>query len=250
MSRRPIVAGNWKMNGTVEATAELINALKAKTLSAVHCDLLIFPPNVFLAQAKTLAGPEMAVGAQDLSEHDSGAYTGEVSAQMLQSLGLKFVLVGHSERRQYHNESNELVAKKALQALQSGITPIVCVGESLEQREAGQVNAVISEQLDAIKSKLSLADLTKIVIAYEPVWAIGTGKTASPEQAQEVHKEIRAWLSEQSEEAANKVRILYGGSVNANNAKELLAQPDIDGGLVGGASLNADSFFDIANAIG
>ncbi len=248
MSRRKLIAGNWKMNGSLAANQALIAGIQAG-LNAPACDIAVCPPAIYLPQVtQLLAGQNaIAVGAQDVSEHASGAYTGNVSAAMLQDLGLRYAIVGHSERRQYQGESNEVVAAKAQAALGAGLTPIICVGESLAEREAGQTQAVVQAQLAAAIALLG-ADIARCVVAYEPVWAIGTGKTATPEQAQEVHAALRAQLQAASAEAAATVRILYGGSMNAANAAELLAQPDIDGGLIGGAALKAPDFLSIIAA--
>lgn len=247
--RRTLIAGNWKMNGSLTANAQLLEGLKAATLTSSAPEVLVCVPSVYLAQAEEmLTSTKIELGAQDLSAHQSGAYTGEVSSAMLADFGCQYVIVGHSERRAYHHESNELVAQKALQALRSSIFPIVCVGETLEQREAGKTNEVVLAQLRAVMDVLDDGALARIVVAYEPVWAIGTGKTATPEMAQEVHAVLRAALAERSEVSAAKVRILYGGSMKPENAKELLAMPDIDGGLIGGASLKASDFLAIVAA--
>jgi triosephosphate isomerase len=195
-----------------------------------------------------LAGTPVAWGAQDVSAHAAGAFTGEVSAAMLSDFACRYVIVGHSERRAYHAESNELVAKKAVAALGAGITPIVCVGETLAEREAGQTVAVVSSQLEAVLTLLDDAAVLRIVLAYEPVWAIGTGKTATPEMAQEVHAQLRSQLKQKNAVAADTVQILYGGSMKADNARQLMAQPDIDGGLIGGAALKAADFLAIIHA--
>ena len=244
--RRTLIAGNWKMNGSLAANASLLEGLRAGAPAA--CELAVCVPAPYLAQVQSaLSGSPLAWGAQDLSEHDSGAYTGEVSAQMLKDFGCRYVIVGHSERRSYHGETDELVARKTVRALESGLVPIVCVGETLQQREEGSTNAVVARQLSPVISAVG-ARLADIVIAYEPVWAIGTGKTATPEMAQQVHELIRATLSKADTTAASKVRVLYGGSMKPDNAKELLAMPDIDGGLIGGASLKAADFLAIAAA--
>ena len=248
--RRTLIAGNWKMNGGLAANAQLLEGLSAASLDPVKSpEVLVCVPAVYLAQVEaSVKASRILVGAQDVSAHQSGAYTGEISSVMLSDFSCQYVIVGHSERRAYHHESNELVAQKALQALRSSIFPIVCVGETLEQREAGKTNEVVVTQLRAVKDVLDDGALARIVVAYEPVWAIGTGKTATPEMAQEVHAVLRATLAERSEFAASKVRILYGGSMKPDNAKELLAMPDIDGGLIGGASLKATDFLAIVNA--
>lgn len=248
--RRTLIAGNWKMNGGLAANAHLLEGLSLASLDPVSSpEVLVCVPAVYLAQAEaSVKSSRIAIGAQDVSAHQSGAYTGEISSSMLADFSCQYVIVGHSERRAYHHESNELVAQKALQALRSSIFPIVCVGETLEQREAGKTNEVVVTQLRAVMDVLDDGALARIVVAYEPVWAIGTGKTATPEMAQDVHAVLRATLAERSEFAATKVRILYGGSMKPDNAKELLAMPDIDGGLIGGASLKAIDFLAIVNA--
>lgn len=243
--RRPLIVGNWKMNGSRVENAALIHELSSYMTTDNSTDAALCVPYVYLGQAQELlTDSTIAYGAQDLSIHLDGAYTGEVSAAMLADFDCKYVIVGHSERREYHHESSLLVAQKTLVAQQAGLTPIVCVGETLEQREAGNTLSVIGEQLSAIKSVISEQGLVKTVVAYEPVWAIGTGLTASPEQAQEVH----AYIREQLGCAAEKTPILYGGSVKPCNAQSLFSQPDIDGALVGGASLKAQDFFDIISA--
>ncbi|MDB5773995.1 MAG: triose-phosphate isomerase [Herbaspirillum sp.] len=251
--RRKLVAGNWKMNGNLAVNAGLLAdidaGLKCGGAALAACDVAVCVPAPYLAHAQTaLSGSPLALGAQDVSMHESGAYTGEVSAAMLLEFGARYVIVGHSERRAYHAESDEAVAKKTVRALQAGLTPVVCVGETLEEREAGKTEAVIGRQLDAVLALLSDAEILRVVIAYEPVWAIGTGKTATPEMAQEVHAFLRGKLAARSAEAAAKVNILYGGSMKPENAKELLAMPDIDGGLIGGAALKAADFLGIVRA--
>jgi triosephosphate isomerase len=246
--RRKLVAGNWKMNGSLAANAALLAGIKAG-LQQPACDIAVCAPAPYLGQCQAeLAESGIAWGAQDVSVHESGAYTGEVSAAMLQDFGCAYVIVGHSERRAYHGESDELVAQKALQALNAGLTPIICVGETLAEREAGQTAAVVGAQLDAVLQTLNAVQLAKVVLAYEPVWAIGTGKTATPDMAQEVHAMLRKRLVGVDVNAAATVRILYGGSMKPENAKELLAMTDIDGGLIGGASLKAADFLAIINA--
>nr|WP_198983386.1 triose-phosphate isomerase [Herbaspirillum sp. ASV7] len=246
--RRKLVAGNWKMNGSLAANAALIAGIK-EGLAAVACDVAVCAPAPYLAQVQAaVAGSVLASGAQDISAHASGAYTGEVSAAMLQEFGVQYVIIGHSERRAYHGESDAAVAAKTVAALKAGLVPLVCVGETLEQREAGQTNDVVGGQLDVVLAALSAEDAARIVVAYEPVWAIGTGKTATPEMAQEVHAMLRARLQAKSAEAAAKVRILYGGSMKPDNAVQLLAMADIDGGLIGGAALKAADFLAIIAA--
>jgi triosephosphate isomerase len=243
--RRKLVVGNWKMNGSRESSINLVQSIVSQYDDATAVDVAICSPFVYLNDvARELEGRRVALGSQDVSVHLNGAYTGEISASMLVGCGCKYSIVGHSERRQYHGESNLLVAQKALTAFKSNLTPIICVGESLEEREAGLVETVIGEQLKAVQSVLGLNALQQCVIAYEPVWAIGTGLTATPEQAQDVHRFIRSRLGD----IAEKVNILYGGSVKSANAGELFAQKDIDGALVGGASLDAKEFIGIVAA--
>ena len=245
-NKKKLIAGNWKMNGSLAANEVLLKALIAG-LGDVTCDVAVAVPAPYLAQVQALtAGTAVAVAAQDVSRYESGAYTGEVSVAMLKDFGVRYALVGHSERRQYHGETDVAVAEKAQRALAVGVTPIVCVGETLEEREAGQTEAVVKRQLAAV-IHLNGHCISEIVVAYEPVWAIGTGRTASPEQAQAVHAVLRAQLAAASEHA-DRIRLLYGGSMNAGNAAQLLAQPDIDGGLVGGASLKAADFLQIIAA--
>lgn len=241
-----LIAGNWKMNGSLAANEalwlELSAGLASGGGSAVGAALCV--PAVYLEQMQALmANSGVALGAQDVSPHAAGAYTGEVSAAMLQDFGVRYVIVGHSERRQYHGETDAVVAAKAHAALAAGITPIVCVGETLAQREAGETQAVVGAQLAAVTAALG-ADLPRAVVAYEPVWAIGTGRTATPEQAQEVHAALRRQLVA-AQAGAQEVPLLYGGSMNAANAASLLAQPDVNGGLIGGASLKAAEFLKI-----
>lgn len=244
--KRKLIAGNWKMNGSLASNAELLRALR-EGMGGAACAVAVAVPTVYLAQVGTLIeGAPIELGAQDVSQHDSGAFTGEVSAGMLREFGVRYVLVGHSERRQYHCETDAAVAVKAQKALAAGITPIVCVGETLQEREAGVTEAVVKRQLAAVIHTVGHC-VSEIVVAYEPVWAIGTGRTATPEQAQQVHSVLRAQLGAASVQA-EKVPLLYGGSMNAANAAQLLAQPDIDGGLVGGASLKAQDFLQIIAA--
>ncbi|MFL0797627.1 MAG: triose-phosphate isomerase [Cellvibrionaceae bacterium] len=239
--RQPLVIGNWKMHGSLASVTELVNQLEERLGDFEGVGMAVCPPFVFLPQvALQLGACNIAWGAQNLSEQVEGAFTGEVSASMLREFGSHYVIVGHSERRSLCGETDSLVAEKAAKALEEGLIPVICVGETLEQRESGEALDVIAKQLSAV----SKAVLAKSVVAYEPVWAIGTGKTATPEQAQEVHAYIRQQLGEDG--AA--VRILYGGSVKAGNAAELFSQPDIDGGLIGGASLVAEDFEVIVKA--
>lgn len=244
--KKKLIAGNWKMNGTTVANAALVQQLLAGVGQAT-CDIAVCVPAPYLAEVGSLVkGSAIAVGAQDVSAHDAGAYTGEVSAGMLRDLGVRYAIVGHSERRQYHGETDAVVANKAQKALAAGITPIVCVGETLQEREAGLTEEVVKRQLAAVIHTNGHC-ISEIVVAYEPVWAIGTGKTASPEQAQQVHAVLRAQLYAATEHS-DRVQILYGGSMNAANAAQLLGQADIDGGLVGGASLKAPDFLSIIAA--
>ena len=243
---KKLIAGNWKMNGSLDANAALVAAL-LQDPQAWACDVAVCAPAPYLAQLQTLLkGSRLDLGAQDVSVHESGAFTGEVSASMLKEFGVRYCIVGHSERRQYHQDRDATVALKAQRALAAGLTPIVCVGETLAQREAGQTEEVVKRQLAAVVHTNGHC-ISEIVLAYEPVWAIGTGKTASPEEAQHVHHVLRAQLQAASQHA-DRVRILYGGSMNASNAQALLAQPDIDGGLIGGAALQAAAFLSIVAA--
>ncbi len=245
--RATLIAGNWKMNGSLASNASLLDGVRAGAAS-VNARLAVCVPAPYLAQARAaLAGSAVAWGAQDLSAHEAGAYTGEVSGAMLGDFACQYVIVGHSERRSYHGETDALVAQKAARALACGLTPIVCVGETLGEREQGATDAVVVRQLAPVLDAVA-SHLGKIVIAYEPVWAIGTGKTATPEMAQQVHELIRRTLAQRDAGAAQAVQILYGGSMKPDNAKELLAMPDIDGGLIGGASLKAADFLAIAQA--
>ena len=246
--RRKLVVGNWKMFGSRAANAELLAALlQARPDVTAAADVAVCVPFPYIADtALTLAASDMRWGAQDVSAHEQGAYTGEVSAAMLSELGCRYAIVGHSERRAYHTETDALVAAKAQAALARGVTPIVCVGETLEQRDQGQTEAVVKRQLSVVIHQLAHC-AGEIVVAYEPVWAIGTGRTATPEQAQQVHAVLRAQLQAATGHA-DKMKILYGGSVKADNAKTLFAQADIDGGLIGGASLKAADFIAICRA--
>jgi triosephosphate isomerase (TIM) len=248
--RRKLVAGNWKMNGSLAGNVELLGALNDALQPFPDVDVAVFPPAVYLAQvSEILANTGISVGAQDVCEQaDSGAFTGQVSGRMLAELGCRQVIIGHSERRAMYGDTNERVAEKVLQALAVGLVPVLCVGETESERDAGQTLEVIAAQLKAVVSELDDEQLAQLVVAYEPVWAIGTGKTASPVQAQEVHKFIRANIAVRGETLAESLRILYGGSVKAANAQELFAQPDIDGGLIGGASLDAQEFSAICRA--
>jgi triosephosphate isomerase len=244
--RKKLVAGNWKMNGSLAENAALLAAIKP---ALAGIEAVVCVPFPYLAQAQaSLAGSSIAWGAQNLSEQGKGAFTGEVSAAMLLDFGSKYVIVGHSERRSLYGESDALVASKYMVAQSAGLIPILCVGESLEERESGVTEAVVARQLDAVIDAAGVGSLAKAVVAYEPVWAIGTGKTASPEQAQAVHAFIRGKIAALDSGVANQLVIQYGGSVKASNASELMAQPDIDGGLIGGASLVAEEFVAICRA--
>lgn len=249
MTRKPFVVANWKMNGNLKANDQwLCAALPQMNGTRLHCDVAVCAPSVYLPQL--VIGFEHSatlVGAQNCAQYAQGAYTGEVSAAMLADIGCDLVIVGHSERRTLFGETDETVAEKTKMAFDHGVMPIVCVGETLQEREAGQTIEVVSRQLRAVLDKAGIMPLVAGAVAYEPVWAIGTGKSASAEDAQAVHQALRAVLAEVDEEAAQRTRILYGGSVKANNAPELFAQPDIDGALVGGASLKAEDFLAICH---
>jgi len=248
--KKKLIAGNWKMNGSLAANEALVKALLQGLAGApAGCDIALCAPAPYFAQLQSLlaSSTAMALGGQDISAHPQGAFTGEQSAAMLKEFGVRYAIVGHSERRQYHGETDEAVAAKAAAALANGITPIVCVGETLAEREAGHTEEVVKRQLAAV-IHVNGHCISEIVVAYEPVWAIGTGKTATPEQAQAVHAVLRAQLHHAASEHAAGICILYGGSMNAANAAQLLAQPDIDGGLIGGASLKAPDFLQIISA--
>jgi triosephosphate isomerase len=246
--RKKFVAGNWKMHGNLATNADLLKAVRAG-VAGLAADVAVCAPYPYLAQARTaLEGSNVAWGAQDVSEHMQGAYTGEVSATMLGEFGCRYVIVGHSERRSYYGDTDAVVAAKFEAAMKSGLVPIFCVGETLDEREKNVTADVVTRQLDAVITRCGIASLAKAVVAYEPVWAIGTGRTASPEQAQEVHALIRARVAREDSAVAAGLRILYGGSMKPGNAKELMAQPDIDGGLIGGAALVAADFIAICAA--
>ncbi len=247
--RQPLVAGNWKMNGSTASARELLAGIKAGVAGAAKCEVAVCPPYVYLPLAREeLVNTRIAWGAQNLSTEAVGAFTGEISAAMLLDLGCTYVIVGHSERRTLYGEDDERVATKFAVARAAGLKPILCVGETLEEREQGITQAVIARQLDTVIAAHGAAALAAGVIAYEPVWAIGTGQTASPEQAQEVHAFIRGRITTHDAGVANDLRILYGGSMKPGNAVELMAQPDIDGGLIGGAALVASDFLGICQA--
>ncbi len=246
--RTPVVAGNWKMNGTKSTVTTLLQGLK-QGLQPGKARVLVCAPFPFLSQvADELADSSIKWGAQNASQHDSGAYTGEVSVAMLREFGCSHVILGHSERRALFAEQDDVIADKFCAAQAGGLTPILCVGETLEQREAGETTAVVEQQLMAVVEKAGVEAFAKAVLAYEPVWAIGTGRTATPEQAQEVHATLRGRLAQLDAGVADGLSILYGGSVKAANAAELFACPDIDGGLIGGASLDAEEFIAICQA--
>lgn len=249
MSRPKIIAGNWKMNCTPAETKELITSLVASEKSDSEVVAIVCPPFTSLSiAAELLSKSGIKLGAQNLSEHESGAYTAEISADMLVAAGVKYVIIGHSERRQYHYENDSLINAKLKIALNNGLLPIFCVGETLKEREAGHSQKVVSGQLLSGMDGLSVENMKNLTVAYEPVWAIGTGKTATPEMAQDMHKFIRENLAKTEPAIAISTPILYGGSVKADNAAGLLSQPDIDGALVGGESLSADSFMKIIEA--
>ena len=247
MGKRKLIAGNWKMNGSLVLNQALVQALLAH-IGQPACDVAVCPPAAYLGQVQSLLAGQRAIelGAQDVSQHEGGAFTGDMSAAMLHDFGVRYAIVGHSERRQYQGETDVQVAVKVKRALAAGITPIVCVGETLREREEGMTDFIVKRQLSAV-IHLNGHCISEIAVAYEPVWAIGTGKTATPEQAQAVHAVLRAQLRAATGQA-DRMRILYGGSMNADNAATLLAQPDIDGGLIGGAALKAPDFLKIVAA--
>ena len=245
--RKKLVAGNWKMHGTREFARRLVDDLRAAMPEGV--DVAVLPPAILLpGLIEAFGGAGIAFGAQDVSEHAQGAYTGELAAAMVAELGARYALAGHSERRLYHGESDALVAAKFVAAQAAGLVPIVCVGETAEDRDQGRTEGVVARQLDAVLERAGAAAFADAVIAYEPVWAIGTGRTATSAQAQEVHAFIRGRIAARDARISGSVRILYGGSVKPGNALELFGQPDVDGGLIGGASLVAADFLAICNA--
>jgi len=250
--RKYIIAGNWKMNGSKESVRALLDGIKqgAKSIQNPNLEWIVFPPFVFLDTAeRTLAGSNVAFGAQNLSNKASGAYTGEISASMLNDFNCRYVLVGHSERRVVYGESDSLVAEKFVAAYKAGITPVLCIGETLEERKQNITEQVVFRQLEAVIQAAGGVDcFSRAIVAYEPVWAIGTGLNATPEQAQSVHKAIRQEFARHNTSIAENLHILYGGSLKPDNAKDLLAMPDIDGGLIGGASLKAEDFLNIGKA--
>jgi triosephosphate isomerase len=245
--RKLIIAGNWKMNKTVAEALALVRDLKIALANVTEVDIVVCPPFTALSEvAKAIRDSNIRLGAQDMSEHNAGAYTGEIAAEMLKEFAVRYVILGHSERRQYQKETDELIAKKAQAAHAVSLQPIICVGETLAEREAGRMEKVLETQVRGSLSGLSKDQMVESIIAYEPVWAIGTGKTATSVQAEEAHAFIRGLLVKSFDETvARRVRIQYGGSVKPSNAHELMSQPDVDGALVGGASLEAQSFADI-----
>lgn len=248
-ARLPLIAANWKMNGRLETIRPLVHNILAGLQSDITAEVAICPPFVYLDELRQLlTGNKIALGAQDISQFEQGAYTGEVSSAMLLDFNCRFVIVGHSERRTLFGEKDAQVAEKFVTAVHNGLIPILCVGEYLEERESCDTEEVIARQLDTTINRAGIQQFGKAVIAYEPVWAIGTGKTATPDQAQEVHAFIRLRLARHNEGIADKIRILYGGSVKAGNAEKLFSMTDIDGGLIGGASLVADDFLAICRA--
>lgn len=249
--RQPMIAGNWKMNGSSASVKELIAGIKAGMASVNKAAVVVCPPALYIPQVMAdIKGSKIQCGSQNICDQDKGAFTGELAGSMLKDLGCEFAIIGHSERRSLYGESDELIAKRFAAARRAGIKPIFCIGETLAEREKGITNEVCARQIDAVIALEGVKALADGVLAYEPVWAIGTGKTASPQQAQEVHAFIRGKIAKLDKAVAEKLQILYGGSMNAANAAELLAQPDIDGGLIGGASLKAEDFLAICRAAG
>lgn len=247
--RQPLVAGNWKMHGDRASSAELVDGIVSGLDRVGSVEIVVCPPALLITHVGTrIGGARIGLGGQNLCEHDEGAYTGEISGPMLADAGCGYCIVGHSERRSRFGETSEAVALKFRAARRSGLIPILCVGETLEEREAGRAQAVIAAQLDAVVKSAGMDELAGAVVAYEPVWAIGTGRTATPDQAQEMHLYIRERIASIGREAAEDLRIVYGGSVKPDNAGDLFARPDIDGGLIGGASLKADHFLAICSA--
>ena len=249
MARRPLVMGNWKLNGSKAFTKELIEGLKAELQGVTGCDVAIAPPVMYLGTAEAaLAGSQIALGAQNVDVNVKGAFTGDISTEMLKDFGAKYIIIGHSERRTYHKESDEFVAKKFGALKEAGLVPVLCIGETEAENEVGKTEEVCARQIDAVINALGVEAFNGAVIAYEPIWAIGTGKSATPAQAQAVHAFIRGHIAAKSQAVADQVIIQYGGSVNDANAAELFTQPDIDGALVGGASLKAPAFAVIVKA--
>jgi triosephosphate isomerase (TIM) len=247
--RRPVVAGNWKMNGSRSATNALLTELERRLKPQWPIEVVVFPPYVYLTDAARLLDEgQIQVGAQDVCAEAGGAFTGQVSIAMLKDVGCRYVIVGHSERRRLNHEDDALVARKFAAVVQAGLTPVLCVGETLEEHEAHHAEAVVARQIDAVIAMNGIASFAQAIVAYEPVWAIGTGRTATPQQAQGVHAYLRGRIAVQDAKIAGRLRILYGGSVKGGNAAELFEMPDVDGGLVGGASLSADEFEQICAA--
>jgi len=247
--RRPLVAANWKLNGSLEMVSTLVADISVHMQGSQQVDVIIAPPYPYLQRVgERIQGANLSLAAQNVAMHQQGAYTGEVAAQMLADIGCEYVIIGHSERREYYSETNEVVAKKVSCAIQSSLVPIICVGESLDDRQQGRVDEVIKAQLMSVIDEVGIEALQHSVIAYEPIWAIGTGQTASPQQAQAVHKSIRELIARYSAQLSARIRIIYGGSVKPENARELILQEDIDGGLIGGASLDAEGFNQIVDA--
>lgn len=247
--RQTLVAGNWKLNGSLSSISELVTGILEQLSSVKNAELAVCPPYIYMSHVqKLLQGTNLSLGAQDCSDQESGAYTGEVAACMVKEFGCKFTIIGHSERRHIYGDSNDRVATKFAHVIKNRLIPILCVGETLEEREAGHTEVVIASQINAVLDLFGVEAFRNAVIAYEPVWAIGTGQVATPAQAQEVHEEIRLTLGAQNKDIAANIRILYGGSMKPENARELLLQPDIDGGLIGGAALKANDFIGIALA--
>jgi len=248
-TRKPLVAANWKMNGTMATIRPLLNQIKQGLQSVTAPEVAICVPYIYIQEVgNELQGSELVLGAQNVSEHLSGAYTGEISASMLADFRCRYVIVGHSERRNLYHESDQIIADKFIRVSAQGLVPILCVGEQLQERESGVTEQVIARQLNEVIGKAGIGLFENAVIAYEPIWAIGTGRTATPDQAEEVHGFIRLQLARHADAIADKIRILYGGSVKADNARDLFSRPDIDGGLIGGASLVAGDFLAICQA--
>ncbi|AWX13795.1 triose-phosphate isomerase [Mergibacter septicus] len=249
MARRPLVMGNWKLNGSKAFTRELIAGLEQELATVEGCDIAIAPPVMYLAEAETaLANSKIALGTQNVDLQQNGAFTGNISATMLKEFGVKYVIIGHSERRAYHQESDKFIAEKFAVLKKQGLVPVLCIGESEAENEAGKTEEVCAKQIDAVLETLGAEAFNGAVIAYEPIWAIGTGKSATPAQAQAVHAFIRNHIAKKDAKVAAQVILQYGGSVNDSNAAELFTQPDIDGALVGGASLKAGAFATIVKA--
>lgn len=248
-NRKPLIAANWKMNGTLTSIRPLLTTIRSGLAKDIGTEIVICAPYPYLSELQvSLQDSGISVGAQNVSQHDAGAYTGEVSVAMIQDFGCRYVIVGHSERRALYHESDQLVAEKFARVCGQGMIPMLCLGEQLDERESGTTEEVVARQLDAVIKTVGIEAFANAVIAYEPVWAIGTGRTATPEQAEEVHGFIRLQLARHNDAIANGIRILYGGSVKVDNARELFSRADIDGGLIGGASLVAADFLTICQA--